>query len=143
MNTLALIAFLTAVGMEGVVSDSKNGTSFSTLFRVPSNHRREKISSTVRRHKSHDFQKTTSFENAPSVQSEHEAWADADSLSAQGDRDSKEYPRCYSPTTILGSNFPPAGFEAALRQPKLGKEQLRKTRACSTTLSPTLLPPHP
>ena len=99
MNRLALIGFLAAAASEGAVSDTKkwkNGTSFSSLFLVSSNHSRNKTSSAVRRHKSHDLASAIAHDNARRATGADEAWATfiPDSNSTEGGQDDTKYPRC-------------------------------------------------
>ena len=106
MNRLALIAFLAAAASEGAVIDTKklkNGTSFSSLFLVPSNHSRNKTSSAVRRHKSHDLASAIAHDNARRTTKTDEAWTTfiPDSNSTEGGQDDTKYLRCYFPGTIF------------------------------------------
>jgi hypothetical protein len=133
MNRLALIAFLAAAASEGAVSDTKkwkNGTSFSSLFLVPSNHSRNKTSSAVRRHKSHDLASAIAHDNARRSTGADEAWATfiPDSNSTEGGQDDTKYLRCYFPRTIFAPSAPSVGFEAALQQPKLEKKELLRSK---------------
>merc|ERR1719281_348860 len=103
MYGLALIAFLTVAASEGAVSHTKNGTSFSSLFLVPSNHSRNKTSSAVRRHKSHDLASAIAHDNARRTTKTDEAWTTfiPDSNSTEGGQDDTKYLRCYFPGTIF------------------------------------------
>ena len=132
MNRLALIAFLAAAASEGAVIDTKklkNGTSFSSLFLVPSNHSRNKTSSAVRRHKSHDLASAIAHDNARITTAGEEAWVSPASDSTEGGQDNTTYTRCYFPRTIFAPSSPSVGYEAALRHRKLEKKKLLKTKA--------------